>query len=284
MPPEQTRRKRMVGRYVEALRKRHDPTLLPERAAALADTSRTTISRLENGLQLPNKHLFAALLTVYGATDEERTEAMALWAHARQSAVTVEHAADMPSKYVAFRRDEADAVAEFTINYVAVPGLLQTADYAMAISDDLGGGDARRSRMTEDRQARQRLLDAPRPLVTHAILSEAVLRFAVGGPAVQAEQLAHLLAAAESKTITIQVVPFAAGSFGTMNGPLTILRFDDDSHLAYLEYPAGGALVDSPADVSRFVRMFEDVRRIALTPGESTAFIQQTLDAIKEQL
>ncbi|GAA2969370.1 helix-turn-helix domain-containing protein [Actinokineospora diospyrosa] len=282
MPPEQTRRKRMVGRYMEALRKRHDPALIPERAAALADTSRTTISRLENGQQLPNKHLFAALLTVYGATPEERAEAVALWNHAKQGTVTVEHAADMPSKYVAFRRDEADAVAEFTINYSAIPGLLQTADYAMAISDDLGGDDTRRSRMTEDRQARQRLLGASRPLHTHAILSEAVLHFAVGGPTVLAEQLAHLVAAASSGTATIQVVPFVAGSFGTMNGPLTILRFDDDSHVVYLEYPAGGELVDSPSDVSRFVRMFENVRGIALTPEESTAFIQRTLDVIKE--
>ncbi|MBM7771605.1 transcriptional regulator with XRE-family HTH domain [Actinokineospora baliensis] len=290
MPPEQTRRKRMVGRYMEALRKRHDPTLIPERAAALADTSRTTISRLENGQQLPNKHLFAALLTVYGATDEERAEAMALWTHARQATLAIKDVDDTPAKYIAFRRDEADAVAELTINYIALPGLLQTNAYARAASsgDPFDTIDeVLRERRAAERERRRQLLEMDKPLALHAIVSEAVLRMHVGGPGIMADQLRHLLVMAAKDNVTIQVMPFAAGSFGPMNGPVVLLRFDDDpvhSHTVYLEYPLGGETVDRKATVAVFLEIFEAICVRAMSPEDSISFMRSVLSDLEEML
>ncbi len=57
------------------------------------------------------------------------------------------------------------------------------------------------------------------------------------------EQLDHLVASAERNNVTIQVVPFSLGSYGTMSGGFTVIDYSDPGDLpaVYLEYPAGGA-------------------------------------------
>src|SRR4051812_11937627 len=122
MPSERTRRKVKVGRAMQALRERLDPKMTPEQAATHLKVARTTVTRMEGGLQLPNRHAALALLAFYGATDEERDEVMKLWDNAKQDTTQVEHAEDLTGKYVAFRRDERDAVAEFVLQPLAVHG------------------------------------------------------------------------------------------------------------------------------------------------------------------
>lgn len=171
---------------------------------------------MESGKQLPGRHLFAAVLTALGVTETERREAFALWNRARVKTAMVEHAADLPPKDVAFRRDESDASAVLTINYAALPGLLRTDAYQRAMSaanrwlvgEPTPGWE---DRLVEEQRSRQLLLSSAEPLHLHAVLSEAALRFAVGGAEVWADQLRHLLHAGEQDNITIQVVPFDRG-------------------------------------------------------------------------
>jgi len=285
MPSDTTRRKRQLGRFMESIRKRHEPAMLPEALADAVETSRATISRMENGLQVPNKHLFIAILGALGANTEERFEALLLWTHAKQSTVRIEHATDFPPEYVAFRRDETQALAELTIDYTTLPGLLQTADYARAVADAsrlLGGHDSAWSeRAGEERAARQRLLLREDPLRLHALVSEAALHLRVGGPAVMAEQFEHLLAMVELENVTFQVVPFRAGAFGPMNGPLVILEFDHDAenpYSVYLEYPTGGKTVEREPDVSSFTTLFGAVRELAVSEEETVRLVRAELE------
>lgn len=290
MPAELTRRKRSLGRYMEALRKRPDRTLTADEVATLAETSRTTISRMEGGLQLPNKHLFAAILGALRVNETERREAFALWRRAGVRTASVEHAADLPPKYLAFRRDESEAVSELTINYVALPGLLQTAAYHQALVEATRwlvpkASPGWEERSADERRARQQLLTGEAPLYLHAILSEAVLRYVVGGREVWMEQLEHLLTVAQQENITIQVVPFDQGAYGSTNGPVTILCFEDDPdtpHTVYLEHPAGGETIDNQEEVSSFVDMFDDVRKLACSSDESALVIRTLLDKAKD--
>ncbi|MFC0114719.1 Scr1 family TA system antitoxin-like transcriptional regulator [Kibdelosporangium aridum] len=290
MAVKPTRRKRKLGRYMERLRRKIEPTApTPEDVAKIVETARTTITRMELGQQLPQLHLFYAILGVYRATKDEREEATKLWRAAKQDTTVIEHAADLRPKYVAFRRDESEAVRERSINYVVLPGLLQTAGYASALAD---ANNALRTaeagwelRAAEERQVRQRLLSGPNPLHLHAILSEACLLYQVGGSTVMAEQLQHLLTVARKPNVTIQVVPFAAGAVGPMTSPVIILEFDDDPenpHSVYLEHAAGGESIDDQTDVSRFLALFDDVRASALSPAKSTDAIRAVLDKIED--
>jgi hypothetical protein len=86
----------------------------------------------------------------------------------------------------------------------------------------------------------------------------------------------HLLAVAKRPSITPQMIPFRAGGYGTMNGSCVIVDYPqpDTTPGVYLEYPAGGAWVDNPDDVTRFTTMFDEVTRLALTPADTTTLIQ----------
>lgn len=286
MPSERTRRKVKLGRYMEAMRERVEPRLTPERVGNLVETSRTTVTRLESGHQRVNVHLLHALLGAYGVDEDERAEAVALWRAAKQDASVVEYQADLPAKYVAFRRDERDAIAERVIQPVAVHGLLQTAAYAGAVSQTAHRFNVDRpgwqERAADERHQRQQLLDGSSPLRLHVLLGEGVIRTVVGGPEVMAEQLRHLLSMSEREHVTIQIIPFSAGAAGNMSGPMTILEFDDDSdrYTVYLESAAGGELVDNGRDVTAFVGTFEDAQAVALPIEESAARIKAALDEL----
>ncbi|MFD9894109.1 DUF5753 domain-containing protein [Amycolatopsis sp. NPDC059027] len=285
MALEKTRRKVKLGRYMQALRKDTVPVLRPEDIAPQFRIAATTITRMEGGLTLPGFTLLQALLGLYGVTDKQRAEATRLWEHAKQGSTSVENVTDLPTKYRAFRHDESDAVLERALDVVAVPGLLQTARYAETI------GEATRRhhrpegwdlRAAAERQTRQRLLEGTNPLRLYAIMDEAVIRRVIGSPEIMAEQLEYLLTAGARRNVTVQVVPFGVGAYGTMSGPMIVLSFEDDPDLAYLEYAAGGETVENAKDVQAFVETFEEVRRkVALSPKESAELIRAALDGLR---
>jgi hypothetical protein len=287
MALDKTRRKVALGRYMQALRKATEPVLRPEDIAPQIRIAATTITRMEGGLTLPGFTLLQALVGIYGASDAERAEATRLWEHAKQGSTSVENAVDLPTKYRAFRHDESDAVMERALDVAAIHGLLQTAGYAVAI------GEASRRhhrfegwerRAAEERHSRQQLLEGTHPLKLHVIMDESVIRRTIGGRGAMIEQLEHLLTAGTRKNITIQVIPFGAGAYSTMSGPVTILSFEDeaDPGLAYLEYAAGGETVENTKDVQAFVETFEDIRRtVALSPKESARLIRAALDGLR---
>lgn len=177
---------------------------------------------------------------------------------------------------------EEDAVAVTTFEAVVIPGLLQTRDYARAIH--LAGRHAVSRDKAEPRVAarikrQERLTDAS-PLLLHAVIAEAALRLAVGGPEVISAQIEKLLDAAETDTITIQVLPASAGAHPALTGNFTVLHFDDpkiDPPLGYFDGPQGGHLVSDEGDVLAMIRMFDDVRDLALTEADSASMLTAIL-------
>jgi hypothetical protein len=286
MALEKTRRKVALGRYMQALRKATVPLLRPEDIAPQIRIAATTITRMEGGLTLPGFTLLQALIGIYGVSDKERAEATRLWEHAKQGSTSVENTVDLPTKYRAFRHDESDAVVERALDVVAVPGLLQTAKYAAAIAEAAHRhirGEGWQLRAADERLSRQRSLEGSHPLRLISVIDESVIRRVIGGPEVMAEQLQYLLSMGARKNITVQVVPFGAGAYGTMSGPVIVLGFEDESDpaLAYLEYAAGGETVENPKDVQAFVETFDDIRKVALSPKESAKLIRAALDGLR---
>src|SRR5262249_51816811 len=136
------------------------------------------------------------------------------------------------------------------------------------------------------RQSRQARLTegSPYPLQLHAVLDEAVIRRRVGGPQVMVEQLQHLLTVCKECSVTIQVVPFGARSYGAMSSGCTIVGYgeeDEDPPVVYLEYAAGGALVENKDDVRRFKDLFTEVVEYALPPAKSAMLIKSQVRALE---
>nr|WP_279588770.1 DUF5753 domain-containing protein [Actinophytocola oryzae] len=96
------------------------------------------------------------------------------------------------------------------------------------------------------------------------------------------EQLVHLVALVERPNITLQVIPYAAGGYGTMNGSFIIVDYPepDITPGVYLEYPAGGAWVDNAEDVGRFTTTFDQAAAQALSPVDTIDLIQRRVRAL----
>ncbi|MCP3803539.1 helix-turn-helix domain-containing protein [Allokutzneria sp. A3M-2-11 16] len=284
MPGTRTRRKRKLGAFLKELRERAG--IGAEEVAARLRKSQPTISKIENGHVLCGFAELGAMLALYAACEEQRREAEALWDDAKQDATRIEHSSAVPPKFRTFLRAEADATSVQTLESTGIPGLLQTADYAAAVrraargfSDPAVGLE----RAVAARLSRQKRLHGPGALTLHALIDEAVVRRLVGGPRVQREQLVHLLVAAEQDNITVQIIPFDFGAYGTMSGSATILGFADDGYpdAVYLEYPGGGEWVENDDDVRKFRATFADISTETLTPEESAAVIRAHVDALE---
>ncbi len=232
--------------------------------------SRQTVSRLFSGEHLPRFHLFTTLIAVIGVTGKDRERALELWEIADATSVTIEHASDLPSTYMRFRMDEGEAELERTLDPMIVPGLLQTPAYAEALSLanrprwkgtwDAGLGVA-------ERRDRQELINrVERPLRLHALIDEVTIHRMVGGPSVMAGQLDHLLEVGERPNITLEVIPFAAGAYSPMAGPLFLLGFpeDDEPDAAYVESLTGMAIVDNDEDVATLIAVWDAAATVAV--------------------
>lgn len=164
-----------------------------------------------------------------------------------------------------------------------MPGLLQTPAYARALFTSTLVWD--RGAALEDAVAvrairQERLADWENPLHLEAIVDEAALRRPVGGPDVHRAQLEHLLRAAELSTVTLQVLPFAAGEYPTMASPLMLLGFGalGEPDIAYVEHSLGAVIMDKGPDVRRASLYFDRLRAEALGLAASAALVRRALD------
>ncbi|GAB7033621.1 helix-turn-helix transcriptional regulator [Streptomyces sp. NPDC021749] len=175
----------------------------------------------------------------------------------------------------------ATKICEF--ESLLVPGLLQTAAYARAVtlannpfaSDDYIE-DTVRARL--DRAAV--LNNATRPSYW-AVLHEAALRVPVGGPGVMAEELEHIARLIHERKILVQVLPFAVGAYAQMGKSLKLMEFEDAPPTAYTEAVYSGNLLDDPAVVKRVQQDYDLLRAAALSPEASLALIESMAEDYK---
>lgn len=289
MPAQRTRRKAILGAKMKQLRETSLARPEPADVAGVLLVSPTTITRMEAGMSVPAWGNVLSCLALYEATEAQIEEVKALWHAAKRPMVTVDDAADLPPSYVAFRRDEADADEELSWQYTAIAGPFQDPKYAAALFEetfDEEHSEAAEIRAANDRQARAKLLEPRHGLRVHALMDQMVLCRQVGGPGVLHGALGHLLDLAQLPNVTIQIVPFSAGAWATMNGPVVILRFasDEDPDLAYLEHAGGGATVENVPDVRRLIGIHERVAKLkAATPAESMRLIGAARDALRKE-
>ncbi|MEU7642389.1 MULTISPECIES: helix-turn-helix domain-containing protein [unclassified Streptomyces] len=167
---------------------------------------------------------------------------------------------------------------------MVVPGLLQTAAYAKALT--VAGNPFATDEYVEEKvRARLERADlfrlGPRDGYW-PILHEAVLRMPVGGPAVMAEQLEHIAHLAHERKIVVQVLPFAAGPYPSAGRMVTLMEFEDAPPTAYTEGVYSGTLLDDPAIVKRVQQDYDLVRATALSPEASLTLIESAAEGYRQ--
>jgi transcriptional regulator with XRE-family HTH domain len=183
-----------------------------------------------------------------------------------------------PSWFRGFVELEATATSILSLSMQLVPGLLQTEGYARAVM--LAGRHPNVDELVDARLDRQRILNRPHPPLLWVVLDEAVLRRRVGSPMVLREQLKRLVEVASSARIVVQVLPFDAGAHAGMDGPLTILSFDEGSDAVYVEGIGNGQLMTRPEEVERCRLVYDLVRAAALSPEASADMIAAAMEEL----
>jgi transcriptional regulator with XRE-family HTH domain len=261
-------------------RLRETAGITPDRAGFEIRASRSKISRLENGrVKLKNRDV-TDLLVLYGVTDEAvRSKFLALVIRSNVPDWWGEYNDILPGWFENYLGLEAAAATIRSFEVQFVNGLFQTADYARAVTG-LGrksAPDDEIERWVKLRLKRQELLTRPDPPNVWSVMDEAVLRRPVGSAAVMRAQYRHLIEVATLPHVTLQVIPFARGAHAGESGSFTVLRFEerDLPDIVYLEQLTGAFYLEQRSDVERYLEVVDEISGQALTPDETTRFIEQ---------
>ncbi|MFS8200051.1 helix-turn-helix domain-containing protein [Streptomyces sp. CWNU-52B] len=187
------------------------------------------------------------------------------------------------AQYPAFFRDaarlEAKAVALHVYATKAVPGLLQTDEYARAVFamwrpllDEETVGQRVAARLT-----RQDIFSRA-PLSTISfVIEEFVLRRPLGGRAVMRGQLEQILLQGHRRNVEIQVMPIEREEHAGLEGPFTLIETEDGQRISYVESYKDSRLYTERRAVREIEEQYGILRAQALTPRESLALIEKLL-------
>lgn len=265
----------ILGRQLQTLREKAG--LSYEQAADAIYASAWTLRRMEKaevGLKL---NYVKSLLMAYGITDVREIDTfLGLAREANKPGWWHSYTDVLPAWFRVF--PGLEQAAELIRGYEphCVPGLLQTEDYARALT--IAGYPNATPEQTERRVAlrltRQRILTRPQPPHLWVVIDEAVLRRPVGGPAVMRVQLDRLIDATGRAPITLQVLPLAVGAHPAMYGMFQLLRFPAPElpDIAYVENLTSAFYLDKPADVATYTEALDRLSAQA-SPADSTAGI-----------
>jgi Domain of unknown function (DUF5753)/Helix-turn-helix domain len=272
----------ILGRQMQALREKAG--LSYEQAADAIYLSAWTIRRMEGadiGLKLNN---VKGLLMAYGVTDVCEIDAfLTLCREANKPGWWHSYSDVLPHWFRVF--PGLEQAAELIRGYEphCVPGLLQTVDYARAITI-AGHPDAPAAeidRRVALRIARQQVLTQPDPPRLWIVIDEAVLRRPAGGRDVMRAQLSRLISAAAQPDITLQVLPLAVGPHPAMYGQFRVFRFPTQQlpDIVYGENMTSAFYLDKPEDVAAYAEALDRLCALAASAGQSAKILR---DARKE--
>jgi transcriptional regulator with XRE-family HTH domain len=274
-------RRRQLG---TALRQyRHAAAMSVTEAATRLLVAPSKISRIENAQRNASVRDVRDLCDIYGITDESvRTQLMDLARGSRERAWWQDANLAPAVQTLIGIEGAARQIREFEA--LVVPGLLQTRDYAEAVTPSYLFDDQAVRRGTIDaRMRRQEVFDQDNPPDVDVILDESVLRRAVGGPDVMREQIRRLIDLAGTPCVTLRVIPFSAGAHVSMTGGFTILEFAPPDvpavtqslqAVVYVETLNGSTYYDQPDILALHSEAFATLSQQALGEQDSVQIME----------
>jgi transcriptional regulator with XRE-family HTH domain len=251
--------------------------LTQDQVAEAMDWSPSKIIRIEAGSVGVSTNDMRALLNLYEIKDPTRTDGLIELAKEARERSTAYR--DVPTKLVHYFEYEAAASTIYGFQPLLVPGLLQTPEYARAVLQAFLAAPtkAQVDALVKVRMKRQEILVRPNPPQLYLVLDEAVIRRQVGGEAAMHRQIRHLVEVANRPNVTLEVVLFRAGAHPGMQGPFVILEFSDsEDEVLYLENSRGDLIIrDEPEEIATHEEQLEVLRKLALGPRESVAFLEE---------
>jgi transcriptional regulator with XRE-family HTH domain len=274
---------------LSALRRESGKT--QEEVATALDWSPSKLIRIEGGTVGISVSDLRSLLRHYGMDEGPRVERLVGYARAaRERGWWAPYRDDLDVGYYTYIGYEAGASVIRSFQGLRVPALLQTEDYARAMTIEYVPRKEVADVVIDVRMQRQYELSHTDPPRQHYILDEAVVQRWVGAqrdPGIMPRQLRHVMELAQQPEITVEVIPFSKGAHFGLLGEFTILSFDSGlSDILYLEKAVSRAsdLAIGARDeiVADYREGFENIGRLALSPEESLELCDRVATRMEE--
>ncbi|MFE5329805.1 helix-turn-helix domain-containing protein [Embleya sp. NPDC056575] len=247
--------------------------------------SPSQLTRIENGLRNCTPEVLARLVKYYELTDGEAADLLELAQRVWDASPPwwEEYDDVLTRNYATLIEREADATRRRDYHPVLIPAHLQTAGYSRAVTGigffSLGPDQV--DDLVAVRTRRQRRLYEPPLLSIETVITEAALRFEVGGPEVHRGQLLHLLNLTELAHVSVRVISYRAGAGGTQASAFNILSYEDpenpdatsEPEVAFVHNIAGNEMKTDLRDLRRLNRLHDSLVRDALSTEDSRALI-----------
>jgi transcriptional regulator with XRE-family HTH domain len=215
----------------ELTRLRKESGLTHEEVASELEWSPSKLIRIEGGRSSLTSADLNALLIRYGISSEDTRERLqTLHRGAREPAWWSRYGGDIGPSYLEFVGFETGASFIRQYENAFVPGTLQTPEYAEAVTvglaDPIQVASVVALRLRRQSELATRSVSPRRDYV----MDEAVIRRHVGmstDPAIMLNQIRSIADKAEADdSVTVRVMPFAAGAHRGLLGAFTLLEFD----------------------------------------------------------
>ncbi|MGW5233989.1 helix-turn-helix domain-containing protein [Streptomyces nodosus] len=276
MPPRPQPTARQVRLGAELRKLREASGLRAREAAALLGSNSVQMSHIESGIAGVSEERVRRLAAHYGCTDEGLLSALVAMATERTRGWWDEYRDLLPQQFLDLAELEHHATYRWDVDFLHVPGLLQTEGYAMAlfsyVNPEFPKCDV--ERWVEHRMRRRVIIERPGPIRYETVIHEGALRIRVGDRAAARTQLARVLKLSEADHVTVRVIPFDlddfAGAGSAMvyaGGPVpkldTVVR----------DGPNGPVFIDAEAQLGRYRTLFRRVEAASLGPERSRDLI-----------
>jgi transcriptional regulator with XRE-family HTH domain len=271
-----TARQARLGAELQKLRE--VAGLKGRQAAALLGTDAARLSQIESGVAGVSEDTVRRLVAHYACTDEELVNALVAMATDRTHGWWEEYRELLPSPFLDLAELEHHASYRWDVDFLHVPGLLQTEDYARALFS------RRVPELTESelelrvrhRMQRRVIVESAPPVPYEAVVHEAALRIKVGGRTASRVQLARILELSEADHITVRVIPFDLEDFSDITAAMVyaggaVPKLDT----VVRDGPHGAMFIDAEAQLDLFRTLFRRVEAVSLEPERSRDFIHK---------
>ncbi|MFI1029845.1 helix-turn-helix domain-containing protein [Streptomyces sp. NPDC020951] len=271
-----TARQERLGTELRKLREAAG--LKAREAAALIGSDSAQMSQMESGVAGVSEERLRSLASNYACMDEAFIDALVAMATDRTRGWWEKYRGLLPTPFLDLAELEHHAVHRYDVEFLYIPGLLQTEDYARAIFSyrvpELPYGDL--ELRVRHRMGRKVVIEGPDPIPYEAVIHESALRIRVSDRAASRVQLTQILELSEAEHVTVRVIPFDLDRFAGAASAMVYARgVVPKLDTALRDTPHGTAYMDSEAQLGALRTLFRKVEAASLNPERSRDFIHR---------
>ena len=278
MPPKRHLTARRVRLGTELRRLREAAGMKAREAAELLGADSVQMSQIESGVAGVSAERLRRLAAHYACTDEALIDALVAMATDRTRGWWEEYRDQLPPPFMDLPELEHHAHFRRDVEFLHVPGLLQTADYARClfsyVNPEFPPSDV--ERRVDHRMKRRVIIERPDPVPYEAVIHEAALRIRVGDRSTARAQLARVLEISEAQHVTVRVIPFDLDGFGGAGGSMVyaggpVPQLDT----VVRDGPGGPIYINTGPQLDRYRTRFRRVETVSLDPDRTRDFIHR---------